>query len=139
VRYAVVYKFAYVGLVFANLCLPMFGLVGSHWRQTEFRTVMLIGLVSLALNLASWVAYRNGSYLGYAVERLLSVGRMGMCVAAASMIAIPLLFFSPLLSLFWMPAVSIAQTSAMAFEAVCALSLVLEILYFRSIHEPVSS
>ena len=86
-------------------------------------------------NVASWMLFRRRMPVGYASERLLSLGRMGMIAAVASVEGMILIVFSGVAFVVWVPLFELGSRPR-PFWLIwvgCAILLTVEVLYFRAL------
>jgi hypothetical protein len=105
----------------------------ADWRMTQYFVNALLFL----LNVASWYLFWTGSRVGFLSERILSLGRMAMCVAIGSLVLSPLVLWSPIAEVLWLPFMDISKRSHeqgfVALWTVCLTIFSLEMLYFTNI------
>lgn len=135
VRFAQTYKGIYLLAILVNFTLMARDQV-AQWPLNQY---LINGAVFL-INLLSWWLFRRGNSFGYMIERALSVGRMAMSCAVASVILTFAFGYSPISEAVWSYGFSFMghlsnEHRIPFFWAFCFSLLGLEILYFRSLRE----
>lgn len=132
-RYLAVYKIAYITGLVSNIAII------SAYERGAAPIDLAIGVVALALNLAAWILYLRGHRTGFFAERVLSLGRMIVPAAAATVyFSEPVMTLSPLSVVLWMGILRLWITrGTKALWLICAVLLGLEIAYFRRLRSAV--
>lgn len=133
IRFVDVYKWIYLLAILIGLILMSYDR-SADWRMNQY---LVNGLVFL-VNLASWFMFRKSNPVGFTIERVLSLGRMAMCGAIASLLLSPLVLWSPIAEVLWFPLMDVSKQSQkhqgfVSLWMVCLAIFGLEILYFKSI------
>lgn len=126
-RYLGLYKLVYLIGIVVNLAIL------AAYERTAAPIDLAIGAVALSLNLAAWILFLSGRYVGFIAERVLSVGRMLVPTAAATiLLSYPVMTLSPLSVVLWIGVLRlwIARGNQMLWLT-SAILLGLEIAYFR--------
>jgi hypothetical protein len=126
-RFLAIYKLVYMVGLGCNLFII------AAYERTAAPLDLAIGIAALVLNLGSALAYLRGRYVGFIAERALSLGRMIVPLAVATIIlSEPVIALSPLSVVLWMGIVRIWLVHGnRVLWLMRAILLGLEVGYFR--------
>jgi len=133
--YVIIYKIVYLLLLLLDLLVTY--AFPSDTKIAPDRT-MIYGIIIAAFsaNLFTWLAWLRRVPHAIAMERSLSVGRMIVLITASTLLLGGLLVYSPLFLVFWKHVFGAAKLWLPVLWIVCALLLILEIVYFKKVGKP---
>ncbi len=130
--YVKIYKVIYLGLILANIALLMID-VGLTYGLLQ---IYFIDIAVFGINLAAWLGYKRDKPWALELEQILSLGRMLMVgLASTIFLADIVALFSPVGWILWYKVMFrvIDEMHRVWYWGGCAVLLVLESLYFRTL------